>query len=611
MPARIVRLTLRPALVLAAACIGLAPMARADDAAATEPPPVNSDLTAPLFYQLLIGEIELQEGAAGSAYEVILDAARKTKSEQLYRRATDIALQARAGNQALTAVQAWRADWPKSRDALRYQVQLLIALNRIAEAVDPLRRLIELSPAAERPVLISVSPRLFARAADKRGAARALEDALDGFTKQPATATAARVAIARGWLAAQDPARALELTQQAHDADPSADLPALLALEMMTATPQAEAIVVATLAAAPDNNTLRMLYARVLGVGQRHADAIAQLEIVTRNAPKLAAPWLTLGALRLELRQPTEATVALEQFLQLAQAAQAPAPAAQPASGAGLADDDDDDDGDTADVAAPARDGGVVQAYLLLSQAAEMQGDYAKAEAWLAKIDDGARALEVQVRRASLLARQGRVDEARALIRQTPERVPSDARAKLLAEAQVLREAKLWAAAYDVLTKAVEQFPNDPDLLYEQAMIAEKLGRFDDMERELRRVIQIAPGYQHAYNALGYSLADRNLRLPEARALIQKALDLKPGEPFITDSMGWVEFRMGNRAEALRLLRQAYQARPDVEIAAHLAEVLWVSGQRDEARQILRDARRRDARNEVLVETLARLQVDL
>ncbi|HRP28193.1 MAG TPA: tetratricopeptide repeat protein [Burkholderiaceae bacterium] len=620
MPARILRSTLRPALVLAAACLGLAPVAQADDAkpAETAPPVVNSNLTAPLFYQLLIGEIELQEGQAGNAYQVILDAARKTKDEQLYRRATDIALQARAGNQALDAVRAWRADWPRSRDALRYQVQLLIALNRLPETVVPLKALIELSPEAEKPLLIAVAPRLFARAPDKRAAARALEDALGDYAKAPATATAARTAIARGWLIAQDNARALEFAQQAHDADPSAEGPALVALELMGAVPQAEAIVTSTLATHPDNNALRMMYARALGIGQRHADAIAQLEIVTRNAPALPAPWLTLGALRLELRQPQQATTALEQFLKLAQAADASPPASAPASaaasaaasGGGVADDDEDDE-EIDDAAAPAKDAGMVQAYLLLSQAAEMQGDLAQAEAWLAKIDDTSRALEVQLRRASLLVRQGRVDDARALIRATPERAPSDARSKLLAEAQLLREAKLWSAAYDVLAKANEQFPNDPDMLYEQSMIAEKLGRFDDMERQLRRVIEIAPTYQHAYNALGYSLADRNIRLQEAHALIQKALELKPGEPFITDSMGWVEYRMGNREEAVRLLRQAYQARPDVEIAAHLAEVLWVSGQRDEARKILRDARKRDATNEVLVETVARLQIDL
>ncbi|MCB2020274.1 MAG: tetratricopeptide repeat protein [Rhizobacter sp.] len=624
MPARIVRSVSRSALVLAAACCGLAPAAHAQDA---QSPPVNSALTAPLFYQLLIGEIELSEGSPGNAYQVILDAARKTNDQQLYRRATDIALQARAGDQALAAVKAWRGAWPDSRDALRYQVQLLIALNRVPEAVEPLQRLIDVSPPAERPLLISVAPRLFARAADKRAAAKALEDALGGYVKEPATATAARVAIARGWLLAQDTALALELTQQAHAADPSAEGPALVALEMLPTTPQAEAIVTATLAANPGNNAVRMLYARVLGGGQRHADAIAQLEIVARNAPTLAAPWLSLGALHLELRQPQEATTALKKFVQLAQAADAPAasasapaasaaqaaPSAPAASAArplvdGTAQVDDEDDDDDAPSTS---DAGLIQAYLLLAQAAEMQGDYAQAETWLGKIDSTTRALEVQVRRASLLARQGRIDEARAVIRQTPERNPADVRAKLLAEAQILREAKRWDDAYAVMAAANKQFPNDPDLLYEQAMLAEKLGRFDDMERELRRVIEIAPNFQHAYNALGYSLAERNVRLEEARALIKKALEIRPGDPFITDSLGWVEYRMGNREEAVRLLRQAYGSRPDVEIAVHLAEVLWVSGQRDEARQILRDARKRDASNEVLVETIARLQVDL
>ncbi len=613
MPARIVRSLSRSTLVLAVACHGFALAAQAQTQTQdAQAPPTNSALTAPLFYQLLIGEIELSEGAAGNAYEVILDAARKTNDEQLYRRATDIALQARAGDQALAAVKAWRTAWPESRNALRYQVQLLIALNRVPEAAEPLRTLINLSPPAERPLLIAVSPRLFARAVDKRAAAKALEDALGGFIKDPATATAARVAIARGWLLAQDTALALELTQRAHAADPSADGPALVALELLATTPQAEAIVLETLAANPGNNAVRMMYARVLAGGQRHADAIQQLEIVTRNAPALAAPWLTLGALRLELRQPQEATVALKTFVQLAQAADAPAAPASAASAApqgpqvvDAQDDDDDED------APSTSDGVLIQAYLLLAQAAEMQGDYAAAEIWLGKIDSTARALEVQVRRASLLARQGRIDEARAVIRQAPERGPADARAKLLAEAQILREAKRWDAAYGVMEEANKQFPNDPDLLYEQAMLAEKLGRFDVMERELRRVIEIAPNHQHAYNALGYSLAERNVRLTEARTLIKKAIEIRPGDPFITDSLGWVEYRLGNREEATRLLRQAYKSRPDVEVATHLAEVLWVSGQRDEARQILRDARKRDASNEVLVETIARLQVDL
>ena len=219
--------------------------------------------------------------------------------------------------------------------------------------------------------------------------------------------------------------------------------------------------------------------------------------------------------------------------------------------------------------------------------------------------------LEVQARRASLLAREGKLTQARELIRRAPERTPADARAKLMAEAQVMRDAKQWNEAAKVLAQGNQKYPNDVDLLYEQSMMYEKLNKLDDMERLLRKVIELKPDHQHAYNALGYSLAERNVRLPEARTLIKKALELSPGEPSITDSLGWVEYRLGNHAEAVRLLRDAYRSQPDAEIAAHLGEVLWVSGQLEEARRIWREARSRDAANDVLRETLARLRVDL
>jgi tetratricopeptide (TPR) repeat protein len=210
-----------------------------------------------------------------------------------------------------------------------------------------------------------------------------------------------------------------------------------------------------------------------------------------------------------------------------------------------------------------------------------------------------------------MLARQGKVDQARELIRHAPERTTEDARAKLVAELGVLREVRRWREAYDVLAGAVKRFPDDSDLLYEQAMMAEKLDQMADMERLLRRVIELKPDNAHAYNALGYSLADRKQRLPEAKKLIQRALELSPGDPFITDSLGWVEFQLGNREEALRHLRTAYAARPDAEIGAHLGEVLWALGHKDEARRVWREARSKDAGNEVLRETLARLRADL
>ncbi len=559
----------------------------------------NSSLDAQLFYQLLIGEIELRSGEASNAFEVLLDAARRAKDEQLFRRATDVALQARAGDQALTAAKAWRTSLPESQEALRYIVQLLVTLNRVPETLEPMRALLKVTPGAQRSASINSLPRFFGRAADRGQAAGLIEQAVQPYADAPETRIAARVAMGRAWLAAADSAKAIELARRAHAQDPMAEGPAMLAIEMLPGSAPAEEIVASHLKAKPASNGVRLVYVRALTASQRYADAIAQLELATRTEPKLAPPWLTLGALHLELRHPVEAHAALDTYVRLVESGATvnPNPPEAPA--------EDDDE------APNARGEGLTQAWLLLSQAAEQQGNFAAAETWLAKVDNPQRALEVQSRRATLLARQGKVGEARELIRRVPEKSPEDLRAKLLAEAQVLREVKQWSEANAVLTQANQRFQNDADLLYEQSMTAEKLNRMDDMEQLLRRVIEIKPDHHHAYNALGYSLAERSLRLPEAKKLIQKALELSPSEPFITDSLGWVEYRLGNRDEALRLLRAAYKSRPDPEIAAHLGEVLWVSGQRDEARRVWGEGRKRDSSNDVLRETLARLQVDL
>jgi tetratricopeptide (TPR) repeat protein len=222
-------------------------------------------------------------------------------------------------------------------------------------------------------------------------------------------------------------------------------------------------------------------------------------------------------------------------------------------------------------------------------------------------VDDPRLAREVVQRQVTILGKQGKVAEARKLIRNLTDQQADD-RTKVLLETLLLREVRNWAEAHKVLHAANQRIPNDIELLYEQAMVEDKLNKLADMERLLRRVIDLKPDHYNALNALGYTLADRKMRLPEAKTLIKRALDLAPGDPFITDSMGWVEYRLGNHKEALRLLRAAYKARPDAEISAHLGEVLWVSGQRDEALHIWREGLKRDASNEVLKETLQRLK---
>jgi tetratricopeptide (TPR) repeat protein len=246
---------------------------------------------------------------------------------------------------------------------------------------------------------------------------------------------------------------------------------------------------------------------------------------------------------------------------------------------------------------------------LSLSRIAEKRKDYALAGAWLDKIENSQDLIAAQSRRASILARQGRMDEARALLRSLPERSPADARMKLMAEVQLLRDEKQYKSAYDLLGPLAAQPPVDPDLVYEQAMLAEKMGNLADMERLLRQVIALKPDYQHAYNALGYSFAERNIRLPEAKELIQKALSYAPDDPFITDSLGWVEFRMGNKADAVRILEAAYKTRPDADIAAHLGEVLWSLGQHERAQSVWKEGLLLNPENETLQETLKRLRV--
>jgi tetratricopeptide (TPR) repeat protein len=251
---------------------------------------------------------------------------------------------------------------------------------------------------------------------------------------------------------------------------------------------------------------------------------------------------------------------------------------------------------------------GIVQAYLLLSQIAEKQGDFAKAQSFLARINSPQDIARVQIRRAMMLAKQGRIDEALSLVSNLPEDDADQARTKLQAQLQILREARREEEAYTLISQANEKTPDDADLLYDLALSAEKLGRVDEMEKILRRVITLHPDYHAAYNALGYSLADRNQRLPEARELIEKALKFAPNDPFILDSLAWVEFRSGNKAEAVRILRAAYSTRPDAEIAAHLGEVLWSMNLRDEANAAWAKGLEINRDNDTLKSTIVRLR---
>lgn len=563
------------------------PSGLAEDKAAQEAAP-SSALNSALFYQLLIGEITTQGGEPSAGFALMLDAARKAKDAQLYQRATDIALQSRSGDAALQAAQAWTQAMPDSRDANRYVLQILIALGRIAETAEPLKAELRLAPEIERLSVLASIPRAYARATDKTAAGTVVEEALANYVNNPAnpdSASAAWTTVSRMRLAAGNSRGALEAAQRGQAANVTTEGPALVALELMEPLPaEGERIVLKYLdgnaKALPD---IRMGYARAMLDAQRYTEAAAQLQILTQEKPDFPDAWLVLGSLQLQENQLAPAQASLERYVALAQ--QQPVEAE--------------------------RSRGLSQAFLSLSQVAEKRKDYVAAENWLSKIENSEDMVQAQARRASILASQGKLEQGRQLIRQLPEKTPAEARLKVNAEIGLLRDVKQYRLAYDALAQALVKSPNEPELLYDQAMMAEKLGQLDEMERLLRQVIKLKPDYHHAYNALGYSLAERNIRLPEAKELVRQALTYAPTDPFIKDSMGWVEFRMGNTVEAVAIFEAAYQAKPDAEIAAHYGEVLWSMGQRDRAIAIWKEGQLINPENETLLETLKRLRVKL
>ncbi|KRD15762.1 MULTISPECIES: tetratricopeptide repeat protein [Acidovorax] len=542
----------------------------------------NPALDAELFYEIFLGEISARTGDPGAGYAFMLEAARRSVDGQLYQRAADIALQSRSGEYALAAAKAWKEALPQSREANRYVLQILVALNRIGETPDLLRQELAQSPPRAKASTLSALPQMYGRASDKALAAKVVEAALVDELAHPATGPVAWVSLGRLRLAAGDKSGALNAAQRAQVLDSANEDAARLALELMEEnTPEAETLVAQALAKQPVPE-LRMAYARVLLGLQRYPDASRQLEYVTKEKPELVEAWLVLATLQLQDNQLPAAENALRRFMELV----------------------------SASTDAEVRQKGLTQAYLLYAQIAEKKQDFAAAEAWLGRIDNVDEVFGAQSRRASLLARQGKVAQARALLRNLPGTSPDEIRMKLLAEVQLLRDLRLYQDAYKVQSELVAFAPDDAELVYDQAMLAEKAGQPEKMEQLLRQVIAQKPQYHHAYNALGYSLADRGVRLEEAKQLILKALEFVPADPFITDSLGWVEFRMGNKAEARRHLETAYKARPDVEIAAHLGEVLWSLGDKDAAVKVWKEGRRASPDNETLKETLTRLGVN-
>ena len=532
---------LRLALLTAASCaVPVIGHAKTEEADKVE----NSTMSGELLYEILLGEMNLRHGEPVAGFSLLLDAARKSNDVQLYDRAVEIALQARSGDGALMAARAWTQAWPQDRKANNQLLQILIAVNQVAETLEPLKKEIALASEAERDTVINLIPRHYARVSDKKRASHVAQQALEPYlNKNNTTGAVAWTSLGRLRLATDDITGALEAVKKGQASDIKAQGPTLLAMELMSKkVVEAEPLVQQGLRK-QDGTEMAMGYVRVLIELERYKEAGEQLQAITRKDSKLADAWLVLGSLQFEQGLDKEAEASLARYVNLASKA---------------------------------------------------------------PTDNNTRGLnQAQTRRAALLARQGKLGEARELIHQIPANNADEQRSRVLAEVQLLREHRQWQAAFDLLAA---NSGDDTDLVYEQAMLAEKLNQLEVMEKLLRQVIAQNPSYYNAYNALGFSMADRNIRLPEAKQLIVKALTFAPDDPFITDSLGWVEFRLGNLGAALSHLEKAYKTRADAEIAAHLGEVLWKMKRQDEALKVWREGLNTAPNNETLQETLQRLK---
>jgi len=558
--------------------------AQAQSTATTEQSEKKSALDSQLFLQLLLGELNARAEDPGSAFALILDAARKTNDPTLYRRSVQIALQARSGDSSLLAAKAWRAAIPSSREANRYVLQILVKLNLVSETLEPLRRDLSLTPLKDRRQAVWAIPELYEHVSDKQLAATIVQKALSHALQDPDLGGSAWATVGRMWLIAGDTKAALNAAIKGQSMGGRNEHPALLALALVsTDRPQAEILVKKHLAEQP-RPEFQMAWVKVLLRAKRDSEAQTALQTINASHPEFTDAWFLLAAMELQVGQLSQAEGHLQHYIDLISVT--PDKDRRPDSLRGLS-----------------------QAYQSMAHIAVQHKDYQQADAWLQRVDYPDDVLQAQIKRAGLMALQGKVDEAIALIHSQPERSKTDANTKRSAEVQILRDHALYDQARIVLEDAIAQNPQETDLVYDLSMVAEKMGNLAEMERLLRQLIAAKPDDPHAYNALGYSLADRNLRLPEARQLIAKALELAPGDPFITDSLAWTEFRMGNKADALQLLQAAFKQKPDAEIAAHLGEVLWSLEQFEDAMQIWREGLKLNPDNTTLTDTLKRLRI--
>ncbi|RZT76229.1 Flp pilus assembly protein TadD [Azospira oryzae] len=519
-------------------------------------------------YQVLLAEIALRRGYGDLALSVYAELALRSRDPQVLARAIEVAGFARRMDLAHELAQLWVETEPESVTARQTLVGVLIVLNRLDDLVPHLSKLLEQDKDNLGDNLSRLN-RMLVRQPDKSAVLRLVQR-----VTQPYQGVAeAHFAVAQAALAAGDRPLAQESVRRAQELRPEWEMPVLLEAQIVSAEAPAKVVPLLEryLSRHPNAKDVRLHLARAYVGDKRFSDASAEFRRLLRDFPNSVEVVYPVAILALQQNDLDTAETQLKHLLEL-----------------------------------EFGDRNLVNYYL--GQVMEARKNEAAAIDYYGQVGLSEPFLNARNRQAMLLARAGKLDEARQVLQQTATMHPTERVALGQSEAQLLRDAKRYAEALEVLERLLKSNPGNAELLYDSALVADRLDKVALVEERLRQVIALQPENAHAYNALGYTFAERNMRLDEARELVARALALLPDDAFIIDSMGWVLYRQGDLAGALIQLQKAYGLRQDPEIAAHMGEVLWGLGRQDEARRVLREAARKDPDNEALAAAVKKFQ---
>lgn len=520
----------------------------------------NVELTDALLYKFLLGDIAAQRGKQELAAQAYLDLAKKTRDLRVARRAAQLAYEAHQSEVAVEAFKLWQELEPSSPVAKQMLLSLLLSAGKLQEARPHLEAALQADPANVGRIFMSVYS-LTARHPDKV----AVLDWMIEVTHSYHDLAEAHWAVAQTAAAAGKNDLALEEAHRAVVLKPDWDAATILEAELyLRSDPQKGlAMLKKQLDEHPDDRELRLYYARALLNQKQFAASREEFQHLLHGQPDNPDLAFTIALISMQMGEYERAEQELQQALTKG-----------------------------------GKDVSTVHHYL--AQLNEARQNDAAALEHYRQVKDGEYVYQARLREVALLDKAGKLDEAREALHRAIPKNDQQRVQLILVDAQLLREGKQYETCYQVLAQGLEKFPEHTELLYSTAMAAEKLKKNVLFEKLIRKLMKIDPDNAHAYNALGYSLLDRNVRIPEAMKLVEKALQLAPNDPSIIDSVGWGHYLMGNLDKSIEFLRRAFNANPDPEIAAHLGEVLWKQGDKDGARKAWADGAKTNPDNEVL-----------